>query len=115
MLGKNRGCSVKYLMLGKNNECSSANIDELVQLDSGTLRRGGVRRWTSLKQHPKFGNEPLSETGTSTSLSTPSSTANTSPLPATSSTGEVARKSNWQVIEHFGSKEKGKKTFFLKD
>ncbi|XP_018566319.1 adenylate cyclase type 6 isoform X1 [Anoplophora glabripennis] len=78
--------------------------------DSGTLRRGGVRRWTSLKQHPKFGTEPLSETtGTSTSLSTPSSTANTSPLPATSTGGggEVARKSNWQVIEHFSSKDKG--------
>ncbi|XP_074031127.1 adenylate cyclase type 6 isoform X2 [Leptinotarsa decemlineata] len=75
--------------------------------DSGTLRKGCTRKWTSLKQNPKFGTELLSETGTSTSLSTPSSTANTSPMPANSGGGEGARKSNWQVIEHFGSKDKG--------
>lgn len=86
------------------------------------MRRGGVRRWTSLKQHPR--SEPLTDTGTTTSTSTPSSTVNTSPLPQTASTtvsgtgaggggggsggaGETARKSNWQVIEHFSSKDKG--------
>ncbi|XP_049822325.1 adenylate cyclase type 6 [Aethina tumida] len=77
--------------------------------DGGTLRRGVVRRWTSLKQHPRTGAEPLAESGTGTgsSTSTPSSTANTSPLPAASTCVETVRKSNWQVIEHFSSKEKG--------
>ncbi|RZC39011.1 hypothetical protein BDFB_005056 [Asbolus verrucosus] len=72
--------------------------------ETGTLKRGCGRRWTSLKQHPRSCSEPLTETGNSSGLSTPS-TANTSPLPAAA--GEGARKSNWQVIEHFSSKDKG--------
>lgn len=65
--------------------------------EATNLRRGIARRWTSLKQHPRPCTEPLvSEGGGSTP-----STATASPLP------EVPRKSNWQVIEHFGSKDKG--------
>ncbi|KAJ3656244.1 hypothetical protein Zmor_015334 [Zophobas morio] len=71
-------------------------------IDTSTVRRGCGRRWTSLKQHPRSCTEPLTETGNSSGLSTPS-TANTSPLPAAA--GESTRKSNWQVIEHFGSKD----------
>lgn len=74
--------------------------------DVNTFRRGCARRWTSLKQNPR--NEPFSDTNTSTSLSTPSSTVNSSPARHThGSVTETTRKSNWQVIEHFGSKEKG--------
>ncbi|XP_063914214.1 adenylate cyclase type 6 isoform X1 [Zophobas morio] len=72
------------------------------EMDTSTVRRGCGRRWTSLKQHPRSCTEPLTETGNSSGLSTPS-TANTSPLPAAA--GESTRKSNWQVIEHFGSKD----------
>lgn len=94
---------------GLDTQSPAAQLTEPPQFqDSGTLRRGGVRRWTSLKQHPR--SEPLTETSTTTPISTPSSTANTSPLPhvASSVTGtETARKSNWQVIEHFSSKDKG--------
>ncbi|XP_072401648.1 adenylate cyclase type 6 isoform X2 [Diabrotica undecimpunctata] len=74
--------------------------------DSITSRKGCTRKWTSLKTNPKFGADVLGDgSGTSGSLSTPSSTANTSPLLPSSSEG--VRKSNWQVIEHFGSKDKG--------
>ncbi|KAH0808345.1 hypothetical protein GEV33_014446 [Tenebrio molitor] len=72
--------------------------------DTSTFRRGCGRRWTSLKQHPRSCTEPLTEIGNGSGVSTPSTT-NTSPLPATA--GEGARKSNWQVIEHFSSKDKG--------
>lgn len=87
------------------------NISFMFQ-ESSSARRGCTRRWTSLKQNPR--SELLSETGTSTSLSTPSSTANTSPALHPGGGGGVGgggienvRKSNWQVIEHFGSKDKG--------
>lgn len=54
-------------------------------------------------------------TDTTTPLSTPTSTATTSPFSGGGGTsgsvgvagGEITRKSNWQVIEHFGSKDKG--------
>lgn len=57
-------------------------------------------------------------TDTTTPLSTPTSTANTSPFSGVGGatgcgysgnapSGENVRKSNWQVIEHFGSKDKG--------
>ncbi|XP_030746554.1 adenylate cyclase type 5-like, partial [Sitophilus oryzae] len=76
-------------------------------MDNSTLKRGIGRRWTSLKQHPKLSDSSNDTgTGTTTPLSTPSSTANTSPFPG-SVGGEHTKKSNWQVIEHFGSKEKG--------
>ncbi|CAH1183148.1 unnamed protein product [Phaedon cochleariae] len=80
------------------------------ETDSNTLRKGCTRKWTSLKQHPKLcgGEQLLQEMGTSASLSTtPSSTAHPSPLLASGGgVAEGARKSNWQVIEHFGSKDK---------
>ncbi|XP_076269275.1 adenylate cyclase type 6 isoform X2 [Rhynchophorus ferrugineus] len=73
--------------------------------DNSTLKRGIGRRWTSLKQHPKFSDSSNDTgTGTTTPLSTPSSTANTSPFPGGG--GDHTRKSNWQVIEHYGSKDK---------
>lgn len=59
------------------------------------LRRGCGRRWTSLKQNPRSETEQLTKES-----STPS-TNTASPQPA------VPRKSNWQVIEHFGSTNKG--------
>ncbi|XP_017784775.1 PREDICTED: adenylate cyclase type 6 isoform X2 [Nicrophorus vespilloides] len=62
------------------------------------MRRGGVRRWTSLRQH----SAPSSERLTGGGISTTSSTTTASPLPP-----EPTRKSNWQVIEHYSSKDKG--------
>ncbi|KAL1491228.1 hypothetical protein ABEB36_011857 [Hypothenemus hampei] len=81
--------------------------------DNSTIKGIG-RKWTSLKQPPKFCSELSNEsgTGTNTPSSTPTSTT-TSPfsggVPAapTGVTETVSRKSNWQVIEHFGSKDKG--------
>ncbi|CAG9853898.1 unnamed protein product [Phyllotreta striolata] len=73
--------------------------------DSSTSRKGCTRKWASLKTAPRAPGGDLLDAGTSRSPSSPSSTANTSPLPATGTDG--VRKSNWQVIEHFGSKEKG--------
>ncbi|KAK9752128.1 hypothetical protein QE152_g4490 [Popillia japonica] len=62
--------------------------------EGGTLRRGSGRRWASLKQHPMSCSEQLVSGG-----STPS-TITASP------SHETPRKSNWQVIEHFGAKDK---------
>ncbi|KAH1023903.1 hypothetical protein HUJ05_003481 [Dendroctonus ponderosae] len=85
--------------------------------DSTVVKRGIGRRWTSLKQHPKLFSESPNDSGTDTTtpLSTPTSTATTSPFSGGGGTsgsvgvsgGEITRKSNWQVIEHFGSKDKG--------
>lgn len=69
----------------------------LFSKETGTIRRGcGGRRWTSLRQHSR----PCSEQLVSGSTSTPSSTTTASPLP------DLPKKSNWQVIEHYGSKDK---------
>ncbi|KAK9870649.1 hypothetical protein WA026_008210 [Henosepilachna vigintioctopunctata] len=67
----------------------------------GDNRKGCTRKWTSLKQTARgvVGQEPYGSCGRSTP-----STVNTSPLPAGAIDGH--RKSNWQVIEHFGSKDK---------
>ncbi|KRT86538.1 Adenylate and Guanylate cyclase, partial [Oryctes borbonicus] len=62
--------------------------------ESGNFRRGSGRRWASLKQHPMSCSEQLVSGG-----STPS-TITASP------SHETPRKSNWQVIEHFGAKDK---------
>ncbi|KAB0798417.1 hypothetical protein PPYR_09410 [Photinus pyralis] len=59
-----------------------------------SIRRGCNRRWTSLRQHTKTDNLRLTEP------STPSSASTTSPFI------DPPRKSNWQVIEHFGSSSK---------
>ncbi|XP_025829382.1 adenylate cyclase type 6 [Agrilus planipennis] len=58
---------------------------------------GGSRRWTSLRHYPHMHPEQVNLT------SPPSmpSTSTNSPVP------EVVKKSNWQVIEHFGSTNKG--------
>ncbi|XP_056643903.1 adenylate cyclase type 6 [Diorhabda sublineata] len=74
--------------------------------ESASNRKGCTRKWTSLKSNPKLNVDVGDGGGTSGSVSTPSSTANTSPLLPSSCT-ESTRKSNWQVIEHFGSKDKG--------
>lgn len=68
----------------------------LILKETGTLRRGCGRRWTSLKQHSR----PCTEQLVGGSTSTPSSTTTASPLP------DLPKKSNWQVIEHYGSKDK---------
>ncbi|KAK5646083.1 hypothetical protein RI129_004547 [Pyrocoelia pectoralis] len=58
-----------------------------------SIRRGCNRRWTSLRQHTRTDAHRLTEP------STPSS-ASTSPFI------DPPRKSNWQVIEHYGSSSK---------
>lgn len=70
-------------------------------------RKGCTRKWTSLKQNPRSGQSAGTELLSDHSeLSTPS-TMNMSPLPSSgTATVETIRKSNWQVIEHFGSKDK---------
>lgn len=74
--------------------------------ESGWGRRVHGRRWTSLKQHNRAGDQNLSGTGKDSVPSTPS-TATASPL-AAGAAMEGHRKSNWQVIEHFSSnKDKG--------
>lgn len=89
-----------------SNNCHGMNITNNIRLlqDVNSFRPGCARRWTSLKQHPR--NEVFSDTNTSSPLSTPCSTLTSSPAQHGSS-GEPTRKSNWQVIEHFGSKDKG--------
>ncbi|CAH0556509.1 unnamed protein product [Brassicogethes aeneus] len=70
---------------------------------------GIVRRWTSLKLNPRPVTESLTLTEPIRYMSSPSSTANLSSGHPSSASGdrETSKKSNWQVIEHFGSKEKG--------
>ncbi|KAF5296799.1 hypothetical protein FQA39_LY12317 [Lamprigera yunnana] len=58
-----------------------------------TIRKGCGRRWTSLRQHPRTDTLRLTEP------STPSSVTS-SPF------HDTPKKSNWQVIEHFGSTHK---------
>ncbi|XP_066259052.1 adenylate cyclase type 6 isoform X1 [Euwallacea similis] len=83
--------------------------------DTSTVKRGTGRRWTSLRQPPKLFKGSSNESCTDTTISTPTSTATTSPFSGGGGGGggtggvggEGIRKSNWQVIEHFGSKDKG--------
>nr|CAH7746500.1 unnamed protein product [Callosobruchus chinensis] len=86
--------------------------------DVSLARRGAggvVRRWTSLKQS-RLGDGGGSSTPSEAGGDPACSASPSTPLPSgrVESTGSVAmlrtapiRKTNWQVIEHFGSKDKG--------
>ncbi|KAI4464612.1 adenylate cyclase type 1 [Holotrichia oblita] len=84
----------RIIKLLANVMIAIASPQIFIRMESGTLRRGSGRRWASLKQHPMSCSEQLVSGG-----STPS-TITASP------SHETPRKSNWQVIEHFGAKDK---------
>ncbi|KAF5269198.1 hypothetical protein FQR65_LT02499 [Abscondita terminalis] len=86
--------TILFLPLTISGTCSTKSKNELLLMAVElSIRRGCGRRWTSLRQHARTDTLRLTEP------STPSS-ATASPF------HDTPKKSNWQVIEHFGSNHK---------